>query len=52
MKHVVLLVALLIGAVASYAVGFNAGIVLFIVLGVLLELTFWILALRGRRRAG
>ena len=50
MKHILRLAVLLIAAIASYAVGFGAGIVLLIVAGVLFELTFWVLALRGFRK--
>ncbi len=50
MKHWVLLVALLIGAVISYAMGFEAGVIILIALGVVFELAFWFLALRGPRR--
>ena len=50
MKHIMLLAMLLVGAVASYAAGFEFGIVLLFVAGGLLELTFWVLALWGAKR--
>jgi hypothetical protein len=52
MKHIVLIVFLLLGAVASYAAGFEFGVVVLLVVGGLLELAFWGLALRGGKRNG
>ena len=52
MKHVVLIVLLLLGAVASYAAGFEFGVVLLLVVGGFLELAFWVVALRGGKRNG
>lgn len=48
-RHWVLL-ALLVGAVVSYSVGFIAGLGLFLAAGVLLELAFWIGLFRRKRR--
>ncbi len=45
MKHLLVLLGILIGAAACYAVGFGVGVTAFWIAGALLELTFWILAL-------
>ncbi len=44
MKHVLILLGVLAGALLCYAVGFGFGITLFWIAGVALELIFWILA--------
>ena len=49
MRHLAVLLAVLLGAILSYAAGFQSGILLFIAVGVMLELTFWVLAFRGDR---
>lgn len=49
MKHLALMLILLICAIASYAAGWELGIVLLLVLGGLFELGFWVLALGGGR---
>jgi hypothetical protein len=38
----IILVVLLLAALASYDYGFSQGVVIFIVLGVMLELIFWL----------
>ena len=45
MKHFIVVLGVLVGAVVCYAAGFGLGIGMFIVAGAALELAFWILAL-------
>ncbi len=47
MKHLLVVLGVLVGAVVCYATGFGLGIGLLIVAGAALEITFWILALTG-----
>ena len=44
----VTLLGLLVGAVACYTIGFNFGVVFFIVVGIALELAFWVRLFRRR----
>jgi hypothetical protein len=44
------LLALLAGAVASYSIGFMAGLGLFLAAGALLELAFWVMFFTRKRR--
>lgn len=47
MKHLLVVLGVLVGAVASYATGFGLGIGSLLVAGAVLEIAFWILALTG-----
>ena len=48
--HLHILLFVLAGAVVCYATGFGLGITLFVVAGIFLEVTFWILALFRLRK--
>ncbi len=54
MKHLLVVLGVLLGAVVCYLTGFGLGIGLLVVAGAVLELVFWILALTssaGSRKA-
>ena len=51
MKYHVLTVAVLLASLALYAVGMQAGGLLLMLLGAVLELWFWVRVLRARRHA-
>ena len=54
MKHLLVVLGVLVGAVVCYATGFGLGIGLLFVVGAVLELAFWVLALTspgGSRKA-
>ena len=52
-KKWLILLVLLFAALASYSYGFSQGIVLFVALGVILELSFWFgVIVRRRRKLG
>lgn len=48
MKHLVTLLCLL-GALTSYIAGIGGGVVAFVVVGVLLEVAFWVRAIGALR---
>ncbi len=50
MKHILTLIIVLLGAIVCYSIGFSLGVNIFIFGGVILEIWFWILALRGSRQ--
>ncbi len=47
MKHLLVVLGVLVGAVACYAAGFGFGVGLLVIAGAALELAFWILALKN-----
>ncbi len=54
MKHLLVVLGVLLGAIVCYLTGFGLGIGLLVVAGAVLELVFWILALTssaGSRKA-
>ena len=48
MKHLITLLCLL-GALAAYILGFGEGVVAFVVVGLLLEIAFWVRAMGAFR---
>jgi hypothetical protein len=51
MKHHLLTMLILLAAIALYAIGMGGGGSALLVAGAILELWFWVRAMRGSRRA-
>ena len=45
MRHLIIVIGVLLGALVSYAIGFTLGITMFVIAGAFLELAFWVFAL-------